>query len=54
MSESMNHSNTENYNHVYMTIPEASKATGLSMYFLRKGLRENMIPHILTGNTYLN
>lgn len=37
----------------FMKIPEASKATGLSQYFLRIGCKDGSIPHIMCGNTYL-
>ena len=37
----------------FMKIGDASKATGLSMYFLRQGCRDNTVPHIRSGQTYL-
>lgn len=37
----------------YQRIPEASKATGLSMYYLRSGCRAGTIPHIMSGKVYL-
>ena len=37
----------------FMKIPEASKATGLSQYFLRIGCKDGSIPHIMCGNNYL-
>lgn len=36
----------------FMKIGAASKATGLSMYYLRQGCRDNTIPHIRSGQTY--
>lgn len=35
----------------FQTIAEASRATGLSQYFLRHGCRDNSIPHIRAGAT---
>ena len=37
----------------YQKIPEASKTTGLSQYFLRKGCREGTVPHIKSGTVYM-
>ena len=37
----------------FQKIPEASKTTGLSMYFLRQGCKDGSIPHIKSGNVYL-
>lgn len=37
----------------YQKIPEASKTTGLSQYFLRKGCREGTVPHIKSGVVYM-
>ena len=36
----------------YQKIALASRTTGLSQYFLRKGCKEGTIPHILSGTTY--
>ena len=32
-----------------MTIAQAASTTGLSEYFLRKGIKEGRLPHIRTG-----
>lgn len=36
----------------YMKIPDACKATGISQYFLRAGVKANTVPHIRSGRTY--
>ena len=36
----------------FMKIPEASKATGLSQYFLRIGCKNGTVPHIKSGEVY--
>ena len=36
----------------FMKISDACKATGLSKFYLRKGCKENTIPHIKSGDTY--
>lgn len=36
----------------FQKIGEACKNTGLSMYFLRNGCKDNTIPHIKSGGTY--
>lgn len=36
----------------FQKIPQAVKTTGLSAYFLRKGVRNGTIPHIKSGPTY--
>ena len=36
----------------FQKIPEASKSTGLSMYFLRRGCWDGSIPHVKSGGTY--
>lgn len=36
----------------YQRIKEACRSTGLSAYFLRKGCRDNSVPHVRSGNTY--
>lgn len=36
----------------FQTIPEASKTTGLSKYFLREGCKAGTVPHIMSGTTY--
>ena len=37
----------------FMKIPTASKVTGLSQYFLRRGCRDGSIPHIMSGTVSL-
>lgn len=37
----------------YATITKASKATGLSAYYLRKGCRNGTVPHIMSGVKYM-
>lgn len=36
----------------FQKIPEAARTTGLSTYFLRRGVRDGSVPHILSGTTY--
>lgn len=36
----------------FQTIPEASRTTGLSKYYLRKGCQEGTIPHVMSGNVF--
>lgn len=36
----------------FMSIEDAATFTGLSQYYLRKGIRKNEIPHICCGTTY--
>lgn len=36
----------------FLKIKEACAATGLSMYYLRKGCREGTVPHIKSGPVY--
>ena len=36
----------------YQKIALASRTTGLSQYYLRKGCKEGTIPHIRSGTTY--
>lgn len=36
----------------FMTIPAASKTTGLSKYYLREGCKAGTIPHVMSGTTY--
>lgn len=36
----------------FQKINEACKTTGLSMYFLRNGCKNNTIPHLKSGGTY--
>lgn len=37
----------------FMKIGPASRATGLSQYFLRQGCKEGTVPHIKSGTVYL-
>ena len=37
----------------FQKIPEAAKTTGLSTYFLRRGVRDGTVPHIKSGKVYL-
>lgn len=37
----------------FMKIGAASRATGLSQYFLRQGCKDGTIPHIKSGTVYL-
>lgn len=36
----------------YQKIALASRTTGLSQYYLRKGCKDGTIPHIRSGTTY--
>lgn len=36
----------------YQKINDAAKITGLSAYYIRKGCKDNTIPHIRSGLTY--
>lgn len=40
-------------NKIYMTIKETNAVTGLSISFLRKGVKAGTIPHIMSGNVYM-
>lgn len=37
----------------FMKIKDAVKATGLSAYYLRNGIKAGTIPHIVCGTVYL-
>lgn len=37
----------------FMTLKEACSFTGLSVYFLRNGVKDGSVPHIKAGNRYL-
>ena len=37
----------------YQTIKDASRTTGLSQYFLRKGCKNGTIPHTMCGCKYM-
>lgn len=36
----------------FQKIPDASRTTGLSQYYLRKGCKEGTVLHIKSGATY--
>lgn len=36
----------------FQKIKDASKTTGLSQYYLRKGCKDGSIPHIVSGYIY--
>ena len=36
----------------FQKIQQASKTTGLSMYYLRNGCKDGTIPHVKSGGTY--
>lgn len=38
---------------VFVKIPEASRITGLSQFYIRSRLKDGTIPHIRSGATYL-
>lgn len=37
----------------FQKIPDASKTTGLSQYYLRNGCKDGLVPHIKSGTVYL-
>lgn len=37
----------------FQTIADATRTTGLSQYYIRRGCREGSIPHIKSGNKFL-
>lgn len=37
----------------FQTFADASRTTGLSQYFLRRGCKAGTIPHIKSGNKFL-
>ncbi|MDE7054548.1 hypothetical protein AALA83_15660 [Oscillospiraceae bacterium 44-5] len=37
----------------FQKIPEVARTTGLSTYFLRRGVRDGTVPHIKSGTVYL-
>lgn len=37
----------------FLKIKDASKVTGLSQYFLRRGCRAGTVPHVRSGTVYL-
>lgn len=36
----------------FLKIKDASKVTGLSQYFLRRGCRAGTVPHVRSGTVY--
>lgn len=38
---------------IFMTLKEACRETGLSVFSLRNGCKEGKVPHIMSGNRYL-
>ena len=43
---------TKNGNAPFQKIVDASRTTGLSMYFLRSGCKDGTVPHVKSGTTY--
>lgn len=37
----------------FLKIGAASKVTGLSQYYLRRGCRDGSVPHVMSGTVYL-
>ena len=37
----------------FQKIPEASRVTGLSQFFLRRGCKDGTVPHVMSGTTYM-
>lgn len=37
----------------FQKIPAVARTTGLSTYFLRRGVRDGTVPHIKSGTVYL-
>ena len=37
----------------FQKIPDASKTTGLSQYFLRNGCKDGSVPHVMSGTSYM-
>jgi len=37
----------------FQTIADATRTTGLSQYFIRRGCKDGTIPHIKSGTKYL-
>lgn len=36
----------------FLKISEAAKVTGLSQYYLRKGVKDGSVPHVKSGTVY--
>lgn len=37
----------------FQKIPDASRVTGLSQFFLRRGCKDGTVPHVMSGTTYM-
>lgn len=37
----------------FLKIAEASKVTGLSQFYLRRGCRDGSVPHVMSGAVYM-
>ena len=42
-----------NANAPFQKITDAARNTGLSTYFLRRGVRDGSVPHVKSGTVYL-
>lgn len=38
---------------IFMTLKEACRVTGLSVFYLRSGCKSGSVPHVMSGNRYL-
>lgn len=38
---------------ILMTLKEACRETGYSVYYLRSGCKAGTVPHVMSGNRYL-
>lgn len=45
--------NSKKSHTTYMSVPEASKLSGLSEYFIRSRAKSGDIPHIMAGNKFV-
>lgn len=43
----------EPLNQVFQSITQTARNTGLSEYYLRKGIRDGRVPAIMSGSKYL-
>lgn len=39
--------------HRFQTIADATRTTGLSQYFIRRGCKDGSIPHVKSGSKFL-
>lgn len=48
------HPSKSNFNPAapFQTIPNASRITGLSQFYLRQGCKSGSVPHLKIGNSY--